>query len=151
QSPDGKPVFRSRLQQRDPGKSDLVTFAEDQEMAMLYRHHVEFGVGHGVSIHPDCPEGACDCAHQLSTKVVPTYEAPPTTPPTIADWPKLAGLVEDMKELGETPTAELDKKLRPLVRAYGAWIKDRESDLKKPEMAPYQHAGKSSLERCKNA
>jgi hypothetical protein len=151
QSPDGKPVFHSRLQQRDPGKSDPVTFAEEQEMAMLYRHHVEFGVGHGVSIHADCPEGVCDCAYRLSTKVVPTYEVPRTTPPTSADWPKLAGLVVDMKELGETPTGELDKKLRPLVTAYGAWIKEREADLKKPEMSPYQQPGKSSLERCKNS
>ncbi len=30
QSPDGKPVFHSHPQQRDPGKADPVTFAEDQ-------------------------------------------------------------------------------------------------------------------------
>ena len=67
---------------------------------MLYRHQVEFGVGHGVSLHADCPEGVCDKAYRLSTCVVPTYEVPRTTPPTVADWPKLAGLVLDMKELG---------------------------------------------------
>jgi hypothetical protein len=151
QSPDGKPVFHSRLQQRDPGKSDPLTFAEEQEMAMLYRNHVEFGVGHGVSIHADFPEGVCYQANRLSTKVVPSYEVPLTTPPTSADWPKLAGLVVDMKELGEWPTAELDKKLRPLLVAYESWIKDREADLNKPEMAPYQQPCKSSLERCKDA
>ena len=76
QSPDGKPIFHSRPTQRDLGKSDPVTFAEEQEMAMLYRHQVEFGVGHGVSIHAECPEGVCDRAIRLATKVVPSYEIP---------------------------------------------------------------------------
>ena len=149
QSPDGKPVFHSRPQRRDPGKSDPVTYAEEQEMAMLYRHHVEFGVGHGVSIHVDCPEGVCDRAFRLSTKVVPTYEVPRTTPPTVTDWPKLTGLAVDMKELGESTTAELDKKLLPLLTAYAEWIKEREADLKKPDMALYKQPGQSALDRCK--
>ena len=62
ESPDHGPVFQSRAHRRDPGKADPVTFAEEQEMAMLYRHHVEFGVGHGVSLHADCPDGVCDQA-----------------------------------------------------------------------------------------
>lgn len=90
ESPDGKPIFHSRPVQRDPGKSDPVTFAEEQEMAMLYRHEVEFGVGHGVSIHVECPEGVCDKAVKISTKVVPSYEVPgaPRRRPTICQsWP----------------------------------------------------------------
>src|SRR5262249_5663740 len=51
ESPDGAAIFSSHSQRSDPGKADPVTFAEEQEMAMLYRHHIEFGVGHGVSIH----------------------------------------------------------------------------------------------------
>ena len=116
QSPDGKPIFHSRPQQRDLGKSDPVTFAEEQEMAMLYRHQVEFGVGHGVSIHADCPEGVCDRAvplsHQGGADLRSSRKPRRRRTPI---WPKLAGLVLDMKELGETPTAELDKKLRPLL------------------------------------
>jgi hypothetical protein len=87
ESPDGGPVFQSHAHQKDPGKADPLTFAEEQEMAMLYRHQVEFGVGHGVSLHAECPDGLCDQARRLSTVVVPTYEAPRTTPPTVADWP----------------------------------------------------------------
>lgn len=68
ESPDGKPIFHRRPTQRDLGKSDPVTFAEEQEMAMLYRHQIEFGVGHGVSIHAGCPEGVCDRAVRLATK-----------------------------------------------------------------------------------
>ena len=151
ESPDGKPIFHSRPVQRDPGKSDPVTFAEEQEMAMLYRHEVEFGVGHGVSIHVECPEGVCDKAVKISTKVVPSYEVPRSTPPTPDDLPKLAGLVLDMKELGETKTADFDKKLRPLLVAYEAWIKDREADLKKPNMALHTKAGQTALGRCRAA
>lgn len=149
QAPDGKPIFHSRPQARDCGKSDPVTFAEEQEMAMLYRNHVEFGVGHGVSIHVECPEGVCDRATRLSTSVVPTYEVPRTTPPTVADLPRLVGLEIDMMELGKTPTAEFDKKLRPLLTAYAAWIADREADLKKPNLAPDQKHGESALGRCR--
>ena len=151
ESPDHGPVFQSHAHRKDPGKADPVAFAEEQEMAMLYRHRVEFGVGHGVSLHADCPEGVCDKAHRLSTVVVPTHEVPRTTPPTVADWPKLAGLVTDMKELGETPTPDLEAKLRPLLTAYAAWIEDRQADLAKPDMAPYQTPGKTALERCREA
>jgi hypothetical protein len=151
QSPDSKPLFHSRLRQRDLGKADPVAFAEEQEMAMLYRSHVEFGVGHGVSIHAECPAEVCDRAIRLSTTVVPNYEVPRTMPPTSADLPKLSGLVLDMKELGETPTADFDKKLRPLLVAYEAWIKDREADLKKPEMGLHKKSGQTALERCRTA
>jgi hypothetical protein len=151
QSPNGNPVFHSRPQQRDPGKADPVTFAEDQELAMLYRSHVEFGVGHGVSIHAECPEGVCDRAVSLSTKVVPAYDVPQTMPPTSADVPKLTGIVLDMMELGQTPSADFDKKLRPLLTAYEAWIKDREADLKKSDMALHKKAGQAALERCRTA
>ena len=152
ESPDGRPVFQSHAHQKDPGKTDPVTFAEEQEMAMLYRHQVEFGVGHGVSIHADCPEGVCDQAHRLSTVVVPTYEVPRTTPPTVADWPKLAGLVVDMKELGETPTAELGDEAAALARPpmrRGSRTGRRTSQ--KPDMALYQTPGQTALERCREA
>src|SRR5262249_49503623 len=95
--------------------------------------------------------GDCTRAIRLSTRVVPTYEVPRTTPPTVADWPKLGGLVVDMMELGESSTAELDRKLHPLVTAYEAWIKEREVELKQPDLVMYQRPAKSSIEHCKNA
>jgi hypothetical protein len=151
ESPDHRPIFQSHPQQKSAGKADPLAFAEEQEMAMLYRHRVEFGVGHGVSIHADCPDGICDQAHRLSTVVVPTYEVPRTTPPTVADWPRMAGLVVDMKDLGETPTPQLAMKLRPLLTAYEAWIDERQADLQKPDMAMYQTPGRTALERCREA
>jgi hypothetical protein len=53
ESPDGQPIFYRRPSLRDPGKTDPLTYAEEQEMALLYRHCVEFAVGHGVSVHAD--------------------------------------------------------------------------------------------------
>jgi len=151
QSPDGKAIFQRQISQREPGKNDPLVYAEEQELAMLYRNHAEFAVGHGVSVHAECPEGVCDRAVRISTKVVPTYEVPKTTPPTIPEIPKLAGLVLDMKELGETAAADFDTKLRPLLTAYEAWIHEREAELITPGMQPYQLPGKEALRRCRLA
>jgi hypothetical protein len=56
-----------------------------------------------------------------------------------------------MMELGQTPTAQLEAKLRPLVTAYAAWIDERQADLAKPDMAQYQAPGRTALERCREA
>lgn len=151
ESPDGRAVFHSRPTKRDMGKNDPVIFAEDQEMAMLYRNHVEFGVGHGVSVHAECLDGVCDHAVRLSTRVVPAYDVPRSTPPTVSEIPGLVGLVLDMKELGQTPTGEFDTKLRPLLSAYEEWISDRRAELGTPELASHREAGESTLERCSAA
>ena len=57
-------------------------FVEEQEMAMLYCHQLEFAVGHGVGIHAESPEGITDRAVKLSTRVVPSYDVPMMTAPT---------------------------------------------------------------------
>ena len=54
-----------------------------------------------------------------------------------------------MKELGEATTADLDKNCGPLVTAYDAWIKDREADLKNPDMALYKQPGQSALDAAR--
>ncbi len=150
ESPGQRPVFERRQQPKELGRSEPVAFAEDQELAMLYRHRVEFAVGHGVSVHAECREGACHQAYRLSTRVVPTYEVPRTIAPTVADWPRMSGLIVDMKALGETPTSELEAKLRPLLAAYATWIEERRSDLQQPDMALHRPAGQASLERCQD-
>lgn len=149
QSPDGKPIFIRHAPPREPGKADPVTYAEEQEMNMLYHRRTEFASGHGVSIHAECPEGASDRAVRISTKVVPAYEVRQTTPPTVEDLPLLAELTLDMKELGETPTTEFNAKIRPLLAAYRSWIEEREAELKSPEMKPHLAAGKATIEHCR--
>lgn len=100
--PAGAAIFCKR---NLPGAKDDL---EERMMAMLYRHHVEFAVGHGVGVHvgvsPDSPEQATS----IETAIVPSYEVPRTAPPTAADaadnpaFGKLSGLVLDMKMLAES-------------------------------------------------
>jgi hypothetical protein len=147
--PKGQPVFHRRASLRDPGKLDLLAYAEDQEMAMLYRHCVEFAVGHGVSVHAEPCPGQCDRATRLCTRVAPEYEVARSTPPTTEEVPGLAGLVLDMKELAHTPDGGFTARLGPLVSAYEAWIAEQEGRLTSPDMAPYLPAGQAAIERCR--
>ncbi|HEY6332475.1 MAG TPA: helicase, partial [Blastocatellia bacterium] len=149
ESPDGKPIFYSRAAERQAGKSDPALFAEDQELAMLYRHEVEFGTGHGVGIHADRPAGAFDRAVRISTRVAPAYEVAKSTPPRIDELPALNGLVLDMKDLGETVPTDFHLKLNPLLKAYETWISAREADLASSDMAGHKSAGRSALDRCR--
>jgi hypothetical protein len=149
--PKGKPIFFRRPSQRDPGKLDPVTFEEEQQMAMLYGHCVEFAVGHGVSVHAESSASQCDRAVRLRTQVVPKYEVPKVTPPIAEDIPLLAGLVLDMKVLAETPAEELAGKLGPLVAAYEGWIGEQESRLSQPDFAAHRQVGTTTLQRCRDA
>ena len=138
--------------QKDPGKSDPVTFAEEQEMAMLYRHHVEFGVGHGVSIHADCPEGVCDRADRLSTSGGPDLRG---AAHHAADRRRLAqagragrgheGAGRDAdRRTGREAAARWSPPMRRGSRS------GRPTSTK-PDMALYQKPGQSALERCREA
>jgi hypothetical protein len=149
ESPDGQPIFHRRPTRRDPGKSDPAVYAEEQEMAMLYRHYVEFAVGHGVSVHAETPAGVSDRAVRLRTQAIPAYEVPRATPPTVADIPALEGLVLDMWELAETATADFHKKLGPLVAAYEHWIAEQEARINAPDLVTYQDAARAALRRCR--
>ena len=126
---DGQPIFCKRM---SVGSKDDI---EEKLMAMLYRHQVEFAVGHGVSVHADVSEDFSDRATLIRTEFVPRHEAPRTAPPTAdgADqnpaFGKLKGLVLDMKELAEVDAKKLPKMLGPLVSAYGEWIDSQEKKL----------------------
>jgi hypothetical protein len=104
---------------------------EERLMALLYRHHVEFAVGHGISVHAEVAKDSLDRATIIETVIVPCHEVPRTTPPTEEDadensaFGKLAGLVLDMKSLAEADSKTLPKQLGPLLSAYREWI-DRE-------------------------
>ena len=120
--PHQRDIFIRKAQQRSPGKLDPVQYAEEQAMAMLYRHQVEFAVGLGTGVHAELADGSTDRAVRLCTRVVPTYEVPKTDAPTPDEIPGLAGLILDMKVLAESPPTELLDQLDPLVTAYADWI-----------------------------
>ena len=147
----GSAIFHQRPLKAARGKQDPAWFAEQQQLAMLYRKHFEFATGHGVSVSVERALGVVDRAVRVSTCVIPTYEVPQTNAPALGEIPNLAGLVLDMKELGETATADFDRKLRPLLTAYTAWIAEREAELQMPEMALHREAGEAALDNCRTA
>ena len=65
----------------------------------------------------------------------------------------LAGLVVDMKELAETPAAELPGKLAALTRAYSGWIEQERAKIDDPreDLAQYRQWAEEALERCTRA
>ena len=130
------PLRTFALQPETSPPSPLRAFAlessEDAAMAMLYRHEVEFAVGHGVSAHADVSAHDPTCAYRLTTVVVPTYEVPKTIAPTPADQPALADLVVDMQTLAETADGGFGAVLTPLVSAYQAWLDAQQARIADP-------------------
>ena len=148
--PNHPDIFIQRLQKRSMGKLDPALFAEEQAMAMLYREQVEFAVGHGVGVHAEILSGQPDRAVCLSTRVVPGYEVPQTTPPTPDEIPGLSGLVLDMKELAEAAIADLPGMLNPLTTAYEHWIAVQTDRISDPAtgLTEYQDAAKAAMDNC---
>lgn len=148
---DGEAIFRKRVTVGDWED------AEERLMAMLYRRHVEFAVGHGVGVHveaaPDTPERAV----RIEAAVIPAYEAPSTTPPTEpdADWNpafgRLAGLTLDMKVLAELDAGGLRKALTPPVVAYEAWIDREEAKIENPQegLAAFRDVARAATANCR--
>lgn len=126
---------------------------EERLMAMMYRHHVEFAVGHGISVHAEVDKDATHRAISIETVVVPCHEVPRTAPPTEANadenpaFGKLAGLVLDMKVLAEADAKTLPRQLGPLVTAYRDWIEGEEAKLNDPNegLSQFGDAGQSPL------
>ena len=150
---DGSPVFCRKLVPRENPQLDAVTLAEQQTLAMIYRRQVEFAAGHGVAVHCETLPDDSTRATRLSTRVVPTYDVAQQTPPTVADNPDLDGLVLDMKELAETPTAELPGRLRALTAAYARWIERERRKIDDPDedLIPCRQWAEEALGQCTRA
>lgn len=146
-------IFLRKAQQRSLGKLDPVQYAEEQAMEMLYRHQVEFAVGHGTGVHAELAQGSTDRAIRLRTKVIPTYEVPKTDAPTPGEIPGLAELVLDMKELAESTATDLTSKLTPLVTAYTDWIAKQTSRVADPvtQLQGYEAIASNVLTNCTRA
>ncbi|MEU4540961.1 DISARM system helicase DrmA [Streptosporangium sp. NPDC023825] len=127
---DDGPIFRARPDTF--GGGDDIDRAEQRRLAMAYRFHPEFAVGHGVGVTarqaPDDPMRAV----LIETRAVPGYEIPFTgvpDPDADPDLPELADLVLDMEALARLPAAALRRGLSPLVTGYRSWIDRQEGRL----------------------
>jgi Helicase conserved C-terminal domain len=155
-APDGSAIFCKKLERRH--SSDPATKLDEERMAMLYRCHVEFAVGHGVSVHADLAANCADQAVRVQTRIVPTYEVPKTTPPSPKDaasnaaFSKLGNVVLDMKELAETGADQVRKKLGALVTAYGEWIEAEDIKAKSglEGLAEFKDAAGKTIDHCRS-
>ena len=156
EAPDGSPIFHKRMNRIDLLGTDEAFKQENDMLVMLYRRHVEFVVGHGVTVHADVDRTDTNRAIKVSSRAIPSYEVPKTTAPTIADadqnpaFAKLVGLVLDMKELSETKQADLRKKLGPLTVAYHEWIDLGKAKISDPGegLAPFQTVANKTFSHC---
>jgi hypothetical protein len=130
---------------------------EERMMAMLYRRHVEFAVGHGISVHAEPSKDSPNSAVRIESVIVPSYEVPRTAPPTEKDagdnpaFGKLTGLVLDMKLLAEADAKRLPKMIEPLITAYREWITGEEAKLSDPKegLDQFGDAGRVAIENCR--
>jgi hypothetical protein len=123
---------------------------EADSLAMAYRRHVEFAVGHSVGVHADQDGTDPTRARRISTATVPAYEVPRTDPPTVADVPELVGVTLDMAALATTADADLPGRLLPLVDAYEAWIGRQRTRIGDPaaQLDGSEATARSALEEC---
>ncbi|MEQ8853607.1 DISARM system helicase DrmA [Gimesia sp.] len=156
EAPDGASIFQKRMNRIELPGTDESFKRENEMLAMLYRRHVEFAVGHGVAVHADVDPADVNRATKIVTKVVPSYEVPKTTPPTVEDtdqnpaFAKLAGLVLDMKVLTEAKQNQYRSMLEPLVVAYEDWIKLEKAKISDPneDLEHFQDAAKRTIAGC---
>ena len=149
-----QPIFVQRRDwQHDLTKMDAISREETETLEMLYRHRLEFAVGHGVSVHTTLPYPEAIKALTLETEFVPRSEVEQQTPPTPADDTNLTGVVLDMKELAQMPKAELLATLGKLQDAYAKWIVRESAKLTNPaeRLAEHQVAAQRAVNRCERA
>ena len=98
---------------------------EDQHLAMLYRHALEYAVGRNVAVAVESkPE--LGRASRLTTEWFPTFDVPQTVTPSLEGEARLAGLEVDMQRLAELEPEKLRSALGPLAAGYEEWLEDQE-------------------------
>jgi hypothetical protein len=141
-----RPVFRRR-----PSGATDDGDREREALEMIYRDHVEFAVGHGVSVHATPSEDDPVRAVEIRTVTVPEYEVPITETPGRADEDRAAmrrmtdeGLL-DMTRLAEMSREELLAALEVLTDDYATWIGDLREGAADDT---HQASAASAMDRC---
>ena len=149
-----RPVFLQRHdERRDFSRMDAITREESETLEMLYRFRPEFAVGHGCSVHATLPRPDAVRATAVETEFIPLAEVEQQTPPDVTDNPDIAGVVLDMKELAEMPTADLLASLNQLHTSYGNWITREALKPSDPELRLQHHqdAAARAIANCRRA
>jgi hypothetical protein len=131
-----------------------VTAADDAERKLLemqYRSHLEFAVGHGVSVHVDVAKDDPSRATAIRTTFMPSYDLPMTESVTRHDRPGLAALELDMKVLSELPTADLVTRLAVLADEYQAWLGEQRQRIDAGDVVGHEESAVEALRRAAQA
>lgn len=155
-APDHRPLFvQRRFGTVDLSKLDPITRTETEALAMLYRHHHEFAVGHGVAVHVTQAEPGAARAIAVETTFTPMAEVAQQTPPTVDDpgFENLAGLTLDMQELANLAKPDLIATLRVMADAYQTWIQREVTRSHHPAegLADHQNAATAAITACQRA
>jgi hypothetical protein len=126
---------------------------EAQSLDMLYRHAVDFAVGHGTAVHVTPGDTNPTMAVKLETRSIPIYDVPRTEPPTTDEIALLSEVTLDMRDLARADDPDLPVMLEPLVTAYRNWINEREAEVEigDSRFARFQDTAKQHLARARDA
>lgn len=148
--PKGDAIFRRR-----PVMDDDTADAERSALEMIYRHRVEFAVGHGVSVHAETPADTPESAVEVRTRVMPEYEVAVTEAPGLdpEDRPALRRMADegflDMGRLADMDRPVLVAALRILTDDYSVWIGEQSARIGK-DVVGYDGPATQALDRCKS-
>lgn len=144
----GKAIFRR--------KAPIASGAVDPErdsLEMIYRHHVEFAVGHGVAIHATISTDNTERATEVQTVIIPEFEVPVTETPGLKpeDRPAMRKLVSggylDMKSLAKMERPELVDALSILVNDYDLWITNQATRMA-TDAAGHEVSSDAAIKAC---
>jgi hypothetical protein len=145
-------VFRRPSADGDP----VAEGSEAAALAMAYRDHVEFAVGHGTGVHATRSTKDPTQAVRVETTAVPSYEVPRTDPPSPTDFPDVPQLGDvelDMAQLAVLEQDALLERLRPLVTAYRTWIGLERARIGDPvaRLGGFEQTAADALAGCAHA
>lgn len=125
---------------------------EREALEMIYRNRVEFGVGHGVSVHAELGDDVA-LATEIRTVIMPQYEVPVTETPgdDPDDRPAMRKMQEsgwlDMQALATLEKSELLHALRVLTDDYAEWIGEQRSRIGQ-DVIGHDDQAHQALDRC---
>lgn len=150
---DGEPVLRCRPHVSASEDLDPKAAMEQQTLSMLYRHQLEFAVGHGTAVKSSRSKANPFRADAIETDILPAFEVEFQESPAPSEVEGLSGLRLDMQALATMPKADLMASLRHLPTAYELWIEAQEKRLADgiDDLDAHRDAGERALKLARRA